>query len=159
MVREFKEGQKIHSRNQDELSKSKFSSSFGVRDLHIFNLSLLRKLAWWHIQNPDSLWARMLKSIYFPNNASWKLEKNLDPYGLQSLLAGRDTISRHLLWSIGDGKNINFFRDSWIPSLPEYRLSQEVVDEELLNLKVKELMNRFYRVERDMRRVEHLLIE
>lgn len=40
----------------------------GLRDLHLENLALLEKQCWRVISEPQSLWARLMKSIYFSGN-------------------------------------------------------------------------------------------
>lgn len=39
----------------------------GFRDLHLFNIALLGKLAWRLIMEPNTLMCRVLKAKYFPN--------------------------------------------------------------------------------------------
>lgn len=37
------------------------------RDLYEFNLALITKQCWRLITEPDSIWAKTLKGVYFPN--------------------------------------------------------------------------------------------
>ncbi|CAL8166552.1 unnamed protein product [Prunus armeniaca] len=46
---------------------SKQSGGMGFCDLHEFNLVLITKQCWRLITEPDSLWAKSLKGVYFPN--------------------------------------------------------------------------------------------
>lgn len=40
------------------------------RDLHLFNITLLAKIGWRLILDPDALVCRVLKARYFKNGAS-----------------------------------------------------------------------------------------
>lgn len=42
-----------------------------------------------------------------------------------SILAGRNVLEKGLCWSVGDGISINFWRDPWIPDLPNFKLSSD----------------------------------
>lgn len=50
----------------DTMQKSQRDDGMDFWDLHNFNISLLAKQAWNILLNPDSMWVRLLKSLYFP---------------------------------------------------------------------------------------------
>lgn len=50
------------------LAESKFEGGLGFKDLLAFNLSLLGKMAWRLLQQPNALRIKFLKRIYFRNS-------------------------------------------------------------------------------------------
>ena len=58
---------KIHWLKSDELIKFKANGGMGVRDLVMFNNSLMAKHAWQLLQNPDSLFYKVFNAHFFPN--------------------------------------------------------------------------------------------
>lgn len=109
-------GPKLHWKSWAHMGKSKMEGGMGFRDLRSFNLALLAKQCWRLIQEPLSLWARVLKARYFPLcdfadavkgfRASWSWA---------SLLEERDIIISGSVWQVGDGLSIDIWKDNWLP--------------------------------------------
>lgn len=59
----------IHWKKWSSLTDSKGNGGLGFREFSHMNSSLLAKQAWKMIQNPEALWARTLRAIYFPNSS------------------------------------------------------------------------------------------
>lgn len=57
------------------MSKSKSLGGMGFKDLHSFNLALLRKHCWNFINNPSSLVARVSKARYFSNSSLFEASR------------------------------------------------------------------------------------
>jgi hypothetical protein len=57
---------KVHWEAWDVLTRPKFFGGVGFRDLKLLKQAMLARQCWRIISNPDSLCARLLKSIYYP---------------------------------------------------------------------------------------------
>ena len=85
----------------------------GCRDLHAFNLAMLARQAWRLLQDPESLSARILKSVYPPNTSI--LQANLGNHPSQvwrAIIEGRDTLKQGLIRRIGNGATTNIWEDN-----------------------------------------------
>lgn len=86
----------------------KDKGGMGFRDLFTVNNALLGKQAWRMVKNPDTLWGKLFKGLYFCRKDFWHAEKGPKPsWGWKSLLLGRETIADLVRWSIGNGQNVN----------------------------------------------------
>ncbi|XP_026420015.1 uncharacterized protein LOC113315995 [Papaver somniferum] len=63
----------------------------GIRNPHKMNVSLLSKLAWRLLNNPNDLWIRT------------------------SIRKGIEIIKENSIWEIGSGTNVQIAKDNWIP--------------------------------------------
>lgn len=62
-----KRGKKIHWGAWYKLTEPKVVGGLGFKDFEAFNITLLAKQFWRMVNCPNSLWARVLKGLYFPN--------------------------------------------------------------------------------------------
>lgn len=95
------------------MSQPKFMGGMGFRDIELFNLALLARQAWRLLQEPNSLSARILKSVYYPSCSV--LEAELGKYPSQvwrSILEGRDTLKLGIIKRIGTGDDTNIWHDN-----------------------------------------------
>ncbi|KAJ1423116.1 reverse transcriptase [Sesbania bispinosa] len=76
--------------------------------------ALLAKQAWRLYKNPNTLWARILKGIYFPDKDILTAKKGRgSSSGWSSLIQGRDILLKHGHWIVGDGQLIDIWKDNW----------------------------------------------
>ncbi|KAK4284017.1 hypothetical protein QN277_000907 [Acacia crassicarpa] len=88
----------------------------GFRDLLVMNDALLAKTAWRLMQRPNDLWARVIKSVYFPNQEFLDAEKGYKTsWCWSSILEGRNFLRKDLMWDIGSGVDIRIWGDPWVP--------------------------------------------
>jgi len=114
----------------------------GFRDLLTVNKALLGKQAWRLVKNPDALWSKLLKGLYFCRKDFWHADKGTKPsWGWQILLQGREAIADSVRWSIGNGQNVNIRTDRWLKrgliGGPANRNEPQQVSE-LLNLEAQQ---------------------
>jgi hypothetical protein len=98
------------------MAMPKYKGGMGFRDIEIFNLALLARQAWRVLQDPDSLSARMLKAVYFPNTDILSATLGANPSQIwRALYEGREVLKHGLIKRIGDGRSTSVWDDNWIP--------------------------------------------
>ena len=106
----------VHWRNWQLLTRSKRNGGLGFKEFSYMNLALLAKQAWRIVNQPNSLWVRFLKAIYFPNHSFFEARKKKGMSWIwASILQGRDFLQSHGRWIIGDGKSVRIWQDKWLP--------------------------------------------
>ncbi|GKV19300.1 hypothetical protein SLEP1_g29582 [Rubroshorea leprosula] len=129
IIREFWWGQQAQERkicwvSWNQLSKSKHVGGMGFKDLYCFNLAMLARQAWRLLQNPNALWVRVLKSLYFSDSSFLSARKGSHPSWIWlSILRGREIIQIGTRWNVGNGQNILIFEDKWVPTLPGFKVT------------------------------------
>lgn len=66
----------------------------GFRNLHEFNLALLAKQCWLLIQEPNSLWARLIQARYFQDCSFFMPKKKGNRHGLRQGYLQGETLFR-----------------------------------------------------------------
>ncbi|XVE89752.1 hypothetical protein DITRI_Ditri20bG0020100 [Diplodiscus trichospermus] len=93
-----KEERKIHWKNWLKLTLSKNLGGLGFRDLEVFNDALLAKQAWRVLQEPNALWVKILKGLYFHDRDFFETRKgSRASWSWSSLLVGRDFLKDKVL--------------------------------------------------------------
>ncbi|GAA0161361.1 hypothetical protein LIER_17693 [Lithospermum erythrorhizon] len=106
---------KIHWISWTTLCKSKEEGGLGFRKAQDFNNALLCKQAWRLLTDPNSTLALTYKARYFPNGSFLTAELGTKPsYTWCSLLSIRDLINKGTKWELGNGKNINIWKQRWV---------------------------------------------
>ena len=106
----------MHWTAWDNLTKPKGKGGLGFRDMHLFNQALLARQAWRLIQNPNSLFARVLKARYFPHGNILDTVFSSDPSPVwKGVEFGLDLLKQGIINRIGDGRNTHILRDQWLP--------------------------------------------
>lgn len=109
---------RIHWLAWHKVTKAKKNGGISFRDFENFSDALLAKKVWRLISNPNEMWARKLKGIYFPNSDFFEAGKgSRASWCWSSLLEGRKLLLKKLSWRIGNGENDRIWGGRWIPSL------------------------------------------
>ena len=66
---------KIHWKSWMKLTMAKSLGGLGFKDVKIFNKALLAKQCWRLLNEPDALWAKVMKGIYFHDRSIFKARK------------------------------------------------------------------------------------
>ncbi|XP_042962379.1 uncharacterized protein LOC122296642 [Carya illinoinensis] len=107
----------------NQLSYSKEAGGLGFRDFKSFNLALLAKQGWRILQNPSSLAAMVLKQKYFPKTGLLDATLGARPsFAWRGVCAGLKILREGLVWRVGNGHNINIWKDWWLTSFPSKRV-------------------------------------
>ena len=121
LIRKFwwgsKEGKrKPHWVSWKTMTQPKGMGGLGFKDIEIFNLALLAKQAWRLLQNQESLSARILKSVYYPNTSIMHAPLGSHPSQIwRAAVEGRDVLKQGLIRRIGNGETTDIWADNWIP--------------------------------------------
>ncbi|KAL5832238.1 hypothetical protein ACOSQ4_017592 [Xanthoceras sorbifolium] len=99
---------------------------------------MLAKQSWRLILFPNSLVAKVLKSVYFPNSTFLDVSLGSSPsFVWKSLLWGRDLVNLGSRWRIGSGASTFVYKDRWLPRQSSFKVLSSVVLDP--NIKVADL--------------------
>ena len=90
-----------------------------IRNLRTFNIALLGKWLWRFGQERDALWRQVIEVKYGCDWGGWCSSSSFGPYGVslwKNIRRGWHSLSRFILYEIGDGSKVQFWLDSWCGS-------------------------------------------
>ncbi|XP_062014412.1 uncharacterized protein LOC133730929 [Rosa rugosa] len=97
----------------------------GFKNIYAYNLAMLAKQGWRLVSNPQSLIAQLYKARYFPHCSFWEAELGDSPsFSWRSILSGRHVLAAGVKWRIGDGVQVNIWRDKWVPNCAQYLIQK-----------------------------------
>jgi hypothetical protein len=120
MVRNFWWGEdenrrKVHWAAWDILTSPKNLGGVGFRDSKLMNQAMLARQCWRIIKHPNSLCARLLKSVYYPRgnilDTVFRQDGSPSWHGIEF---GLELIKEGIIWRIGNGRSVHAWRDNWI---------------------------------------------
>lgn len=107
---------KTHWMAWDKMVKAKSHGGIGFRDMRVFNQALLARQAWRLIDNPDSLFARVLKARYYPQgNIIDTVFIGKASSTWQAIAYRLELLKKGMIWRIGTGDKVRVWRDNWLP--------------------------------------------
>ena len=114
----------------------------GFKDFEAFNHALLAKQCWKLINSEDSLCYKVLKSKYFPTTSFVHANLGSRPSFIwRSLMTGKEVILEGSQWRVGNGIQIDVWKDKWVNKPPLYQI--HATNESLYpNLCVSQLIDR-----------------
>ncbi|KAF7842396.1 reverse transcriptase [Senna tora] len=133
---------RIHWVTWNKLAKAKREGGLGFCDFSYFNDALLAKQGWRILHEPNELWVRILKGVYFPNGDFLSAKRGARAsWAWSSLLEGRDLLAKGLIWSVGDGNAVKAWMDPWIPNAPGFKPLSRPLHAGGLEVKVNEFIS------------------
>ncbi|XP_026410582.1 uncharacterized protein LOC113305796 [Papaver somniferum] len=101
-----------------DIALPKELGGLNIRQTDILNLTLLAKLAWRMVENPDDKWSCILRGKYFMNaNPLCDSVPKQGSWIWKGICTGLDIIKKNYVWEIGNGKSIHIWKDNWIPNM------------------------------------------
>ncbi|CAN1132549.1 Transposon TX1 uncharacterized 149 kDa protein [Linum perenne] len=116
----------IHWTKASILTKPKREGGLGFRNFRMFNLALLAKQGWRLTNNPDQLWAKLIKGLYYKDKNFMEAEKGKNASWIwASLCDAREVLHKGVRKNNVSGRNTRAFQDPWIPTLPTFKLRNQ----------------------------------
>ncbi|XP_056850702.1 uncharacterized mitochondrial protein AtMg00310-like [Raphanus sativus] len=99
----------------DRMATPKCVGGLGFKDSESFNDSLLAKLGWRIMNNPEALLSQVLKGKYFPDCSFMEsTQKQTASHGWTGIMEGKEVLKKGLGYLVGDGENISGWYDPWL---------------------------------------------
>ena len=106
----------------DEMIKPKNWGGLGFRDIELFNLALLARQAWRILNDANSLSARILKAVYYPEAEFLDADVGSSPSRMwRAISEGKDALVQGLIRRIGTEETTNIWSMNWLPRDGQFR--------------------------------------
>ncbi|CAL8078089.1 unnamed protein product [Prunus armeniaca] len=112
---------KIHLCQWDLVCKPKSKGGLGLKKTHDMNQALLAKVGWRLLRKDEGLWAQIFEKKYIKRHSF--CEPNMVPKQNYSptwkgTMFGAQLLDKRLIWRLGKGDKVKFWRDKWISDVP-----------------------------------------
>lgn len=122
LVRLFFWGQTGEERHMSLIAWDKICQTYdkgglGIRNLKLFNQSLLLKAVWQVASNSDKIWVQVVRAKYFSRRGFWGVSGTRDVSRLwRSIQKLKPFFREQILWHVGDGQTIPCINQPWFPN-------------------------------------------
>lgn len=135
---------KIHTLSWGELCEPKKTGALGLKSTHVMNKAFLMKAGWRLNIRKKALWSDLIRSKYKCGKEG-RLHVDKDKHGSnfwRGLCKNWDMLETNLSWRVGNGQQIRFWIDEWVPSQGKLiDLAMHQVDEGMKKARVAEFIN------------------
>lgn len=99
----------------DRITLPREEGGLGFLQMEIWNKAAFGKQLWKIIANKDCLWVDWAKEVYLKGNSIWEVKaKDSYPWTWRKLLQMRGMFKQHVIYNLGDGRQISLFYDNWL---------------------------------------------
>ncbi|GJN09523.1 hypothetical protein PR202_ga27538 [Eleusine coracana subsp. coracana] len=113
------DNKRMHWMRWELLSGPMMKGGMDFRDLPLFNKALLGKQGWRLMEQPGSLYARVLKGRYYHDgDFLTATRKKHASHTWRAIMKGREVLHEGLIRRLGDGRGTNIWNDRWITNHP-----------------------------------------
>ncbi|CAN1764153.1 Putative ribonuclease H protein At1g65750 [Linum perenne] len=124
----------IHWVKADILRTERELGGLGLRHFEDINLAFMEKLAWRVLTQPEAMWVKVLKGLYFPAKDFLSVKGHYRPSWIwSSICKGREALLKGIRRNVGNGHS-TFLDEAWLPEMDGFRYSIEPTD----NCKISE---------------------
>ena len=99
----------------DKVCKPRRNGGLGLRKTAAVNQAFQCKLAWKILTNQDSMWVRIMRKKYLGHQDFFYAHHRQGDFVVwRNIIKCKELIRQGILWTVGDGKDISFWRDNWL---------------------------------------------
>lgn len=96
------------------ICKPKSNGGLGLKDLLVWNKTLLVKQIWNIASKKDNLWVKWVSTVKLRGVSLWRVQKEAnDSWGWKILIDIRDLVQNHIKYMIGNGQRTSMWYDNW----------------------------------------------
>ncbi|CAJ2642045.1 unnamed protein product [Trifolium pratense] len=121
-------GRGINWLRWEKLAMRKEYGGMGFRHFYGFNLAMLGKQGWHLLTNHDTILSRIFKAKYYPKTGFLEANLGHNPsYVWRSIHASQVVVRRGLKWRLGNGNNINVWKQPWLRDDHQTHVTTEMI--------------------------------